>query len=164
MCDFYLAILRFFCTFAQNFKPRRSVKSERIYNFHLRQLHFIEAVNKLWKKTPSGKLNLKNLCTLAAATSPAPRFYVTPRHALDQYFDYKRTGVVCRKNDVAKDMYKCIFERYEKALEKNNGVEFRYSVMQNVLDEAAPSFFLSPKSAYSFYCRAIEYKRSLARK
>lgn len=106
---------------------------------------------------------MRKLCALAA-TSPAPRFYVTPRHALDQYSDYKRTGSVCRNSQMAQEMYKCIFDMYEKVLAENNGTEFKYSIMQNVLDSPAPSFFLSPSAAYAFYCNAMAYKRSLARK
>lgn len=164
--DFNLPISKKIPTFASQFKTPetpRSVKSERIYNFHCRQLDFIEAVNKLWKKSHSNRPNLQRLCALAAA-SPAPRFYVTPRHALDEYGDYTRTGVICRENAIAKEMYRCIFERYERALADSNGVEFKYAIMQNVLDEPAPSFYLSPKAAYAYYCNAMAYKRSLSRK
>lgn len=83
---------------------------------------------------------------------------------MDEYCEYKRAGVICRKDKIAREMYKCIFERYEKALAENNGTEFKYSIMQDVLDGAAPSFFISPIAAYDFYCRAMRYKRSLSRK
>lgn len=49
----------------------------------------------------------------------------------------------------------CIFERYEQALANNITGDFKYSVMQDVLDAPAPSFFLNPDAAVKFYYHAL---------
>lgn len=163
-CYFLLDMSFIFSTFASNFITNyRSVKSERIYNHHLRQLHFIEEVNKLWKKSSSKHPNFKKLCAVASS-STAPRFYITPRQALEKYAQYQRTGSIDVSSTLTEQMYLCIFERYEAALAARNGSDFKYSIMQDVLDEPAPSFYISPTAAVVFYYRAMAYKRSLARK
>lgn len=163
-CNYYLLMSFFFCNFASNFKPHaRSVKSERIYNSQLRQLHFIEAVNKLWKKTLSKHPNVKRICEIASS-SPAPKFYISPKRALSKYYEWKQTGSIKNVTELTNSMYELIFERYEEALKLNNGTDFKYSIMQDVLDSPAPSFYISPYSAYNFYCRSIRHKRALAKK
>ena len=126
-------------------------------------MHFLEAVNKLWKSTSSAHPNLKKLCVVASQ-SAAPQFYITPKHALDKYSEFVQTGVIDASSEVTRDMYRCIFARYKVALDANNGVDFKYSVMQDVLDSPAPSFFITPTAAIKFYYRAMAYKRSLAHK
>lgn len=75
-----------------------------------------------------------------------------------------RTGSIQVVSDITRSMYMCIFEKYRAALEANGGLDFKYSIMQDVLESPAPSFFISPTDAKGFYYRAMKYKRSLARK
>lgn len=75
-----------------------------------------------------------------------------------------QTGIIDASSEVTRNMYRCIFDRYKIALDANNGADFKYSIMQDVLDAPAPSFFITPSAAIKFYYRAMAYKRSLAHK
>lgn len=77
------------------------------------------------------------------------------------YYRYKQTGSVNCTQNVKRRMLTCIFERFEAALAASDGSEFKYSIMQDVLDAPAPSFFISPESAYLMFYKALHYKRSL---
>lgn len=99
-----------------------------------------------------------------ASISAAPQFYVTPKQALYAYNKYKRTGTISASSEITRQMYLCIFGKYDAALAAGNGADFKYSIMQDVLESAAPSFFINPSVAFVFYYRAMAYKRSLARK
>lgn len=99
-----------------------------------------------------------------AASSAAPQFYIAPKQALEMYSTYLRTGNIPVSLDVTRQMYLCIFERYKAALAQSGNTEFKYSVMQEVIESPAPSFFIVPKMAASYYYYAMRYKRSLCRK
>lgn len=120
-------------------------------------------MDKLWKKSTSQHPNLKKLCAVVS-TSEAPQFYITPKQALEKYNEYKRTGTIahCGSSEVTRSMYKAIFERYEVASANSRGLDFKYSIMQDVLESPAPSFYISPNTAFAFYYRAMAYKRTLA--
>ena len=120
-------------------------------------------MDKLWKTTSSSHPNLKKLCA-AVATSAAPQFYITPKQALEKYHEYKRTNTIRVSSAATRQMYLCIFSKYEDAYATRGNVEFKYSIMQDVLESPAPSFYISPSAAIAFYYRAMAYKRTLARK
>lgn len=123
----------------------------------------MDAVDKLWKETSSSRPNLKKLCA-AAASSGAPQFYITPKQALEKYCEWKRTHTFSASSSETRQMYLCIFSKYEEAYKASKGMEFKYYLMQDVLDSPAPSFYISPSAAVAFYYRAMAYKRTLARK
>ena len=83
---------------------------------------------------------------------------------MEKYNEYKRTHSVDVSSDITRQMYLCIFERYEREFNTRGETEFKYSIMQDVLESPAPSFYISPGAATFFYYRAMKYKRSLARK
>lgn len=160
LCQFFFVPLhRIFNSTLRSVKKR---KSERVYNSHLRHLHFIEAVDSLIKKSHSSKVKLDKICRIAAS-SAAPQFYIAPKQALEMYSRYVRTGEIPVSQEVTRRMYLCLFEKYKAALEQNGNTEFKYSIMQEVIESPAPSFFISPKMAAYYYYVSMRYKRSLSR-
>lgn len=99
---------------------------------------------------------------MLVAGQAAPQFYITPKQALDQYNQYKRSGKLDTDNPLTAQMYHDIFERYEKLL-ATNPCDYKYSIMQDVLESPAPSFYIKPSAATAFYYRAMAYKRRLNR-
>ncbi|MBQ6724032.1 MAG: hypothetical protein IJQ84_05920 [Paludibacteraceae bacterium] len=59
-------------------------------------------------------------------------------------------------------MYLSIFAKYD-ALINGGTSDFKYAVMQDVLEQPAPSFYLNPSSAVVFYYRAMAQHRKLCR-
>lgn len=145
----------------QNLRPVK--KSERLYNRHLRQLHFIDAVDTLWKDNGSVHPNLSNLCKVVAQ-SPAPQFYISPKHALEKYNLYLQTGTIHTDCPYTRQMYLDIFTRFQSIYLQKNNIDFKYAIMQDVLDTPAPSFYINPSSALAFYYRSMAYRRSLCNK
>ena len=135
------------------------MQTEKTYNHHQKQLHFIEAVQQLWDSKTFTRANLSRICRRVATLS-APQFYITPKQALEQYNRYKHTGRIYCKNPHIRQMYIDIFERYEQQV-SNGDDDFKYIIMQNVLSEPAPSFYINPNNAMTFYYRAMKYKRML---
>lgn len=58
-------------------------------------------------------------------------------------------------------MYLDIFERYQTLYRQQKGLDFKYSVMQDVLEQSAPSFYINPTAALAFYYRAMATRRAL---
>lgn len=140
------------------------MKSEKSYIQHLKKLHFVEAVYRLWKQA-GGKLDLSKYCPLAAA-SVAPQFYLAPTHALEIYAQYKNTGTTEAKKGMTQQMYVELFKRYEQLLAENDSKNThlsKYSIMQDAIETQAPSFFIEPSYAVNFYFRAMAYKRTLSK-
>lgn len=132
--------------------------SERLYNRRLRQTHFVQAVDKLWKTAFASRPNLTYLCR-AVAQSPAPQFYVSPKHALEQYNLWLSTGTVRTACPYTRQMYLDIFTRFQARYDRQGGIDFKYSVMQDILEQPAPSFYINPSAARAFYYRALAEKR-----
>lgn len=132
------------------------MKTERTYNAGLRSEHFIAAVHKQLhggkKPFPIGKL-----CAMVAA-SPAPQFYVAPKRALEMYNLYRKTGRIIPSSERHLQMYLEIFRRYDEMMASMQGA-FKYSVMQDVLEQPAPSFYIEPSGATEYYYRAMAARR-----
>lgn len=61
-------------------------------------------------------------------------------------------------------MYAEIFARYEKLMEASGGMVYQYRMMELVLNQTAPSFYLSEESAPVFYYKAMRKKRNKHKK
>ena len=122
-------------------------------------MDFLSAFDAVFRKAASNGLALKmtELCRLAA-NEPSPRFYVSTKTALCRYKRYKEGRCVIHNTEMRK-MYAEIFTRYEKLMEICGGSVFSSVLMERVLQESAPSFYLTPKSAVQFYYTAMAHKR-----
>ncbi len=133
--------------------------TERNYNSHLRQQHFVEAVDRLWKAKFISRPRLSYLCR-TVAESPAPQFYITPKQALEQYNRWEQTGEIRCEGEQTRRMYLDIFTRFRARYAESGGIDFKYVVMQEVLEQPAPSFYINPSAALTFYYRAMAHRRS----
>lgn len=59
-------------------------------------------------------------------------------------------------------MYLDIFSRYD-ALVESGSCDFKYSIMMDVLDSPAPSFYINPSAAHAYYYRAMKERRKMNR-
>ena len=87
-----------------------------------------------------------------AARSTAPRFYVTfenARRFVSLLMRGKRLPIV-NKNKV--EMYKEIYRRYKARL-KDCNKRYRYIILESIIEEPAPSFYLDEET-----CRGIVYR------
>ncbi|MBQ8100059.1 MAG: hypothetical protein IJ640_00345 [Prevotella sp.] len=83
---------------------------------------------------------------------------------MEKYNEWLCTGTLNAATKATRQMYLDIFSRYQDRLSANNGIEFKYSLMQDILESPAPSFYITPSSAAAFYYRAMAYKRTLSKK
>lgn len=101
-----------------------------------------------------------DICKMVAA-SPAPRFYIEPRKAVEHYKKY-RDGVSKIRHPMKRKMYAEIFARYEaimSQISKNNRHYFRIIVFEQVLKQPAPCFYLEENSAVKYYYKILYEKR-----
>ena len=56
-------------------------------------------------------------------------------------------------------MYLDIFARFQDRYNRQGGIDFKYSVMQDILEQPAPSFYINPSAARAFYYRAMAARR-----
>lgn len=137
------------------------LKTERTYYSELRLAHFLDAVNKQLKRSKK-VITIQHACAITAQ-EPAPQFYITPKQALEFYSEYKRTGKIPASKSNIRQMYEDIFLRYTQKQEELGWAGVKYLVMQEVLDEPAPSFYFNPKSAQQLYYKAVLLKRKKGR-
>lgn len=74
---------------------------------------------------------------------------------------YRKNGYIKGKSAVTTQMYLDIFSRYEARYAEARSNDFKYTIMQEVLDNTAPSFYIEPKAALAFYYRAMAQRRLL---
>ncbi len=121
-------------------------------------MHFIEAVDRLWKAKFISRPRLSYLCR-TVAQSPAPQFYITPKQALEKYSLWEQTGRIEGESEYTRRMYQDIFTRFRARYAESGGIDFKYVIMQDVLEQPAPSFYINPNAALTFYYRAMAYRR-----
>lgn len=97
---------------------------------------FFENLKKLRKKNP--KITLGEVVKLSAQCN-APRFYATFENARRFVSLLIRNKKLPIKNPNKVSMYKEIYRRYKKRMSKG---ECRYIVIEEILEEPAPSFYL----------------------
>ena len=156
----------FMCNFKQQpltIMRQPTNDSYKIENTNLKKLHFAEAVYRLRKKKEYAKYDLKSAC-VAACNQGAPQYYVTAKHALERYSQWKRLGDIENVSECDRRKFMEIFEKYEAERIKMPRENQKFSCMLNVLTSPASSYFISEGGILDFYYRAIMYKRSLARK
>lgn len=94
-----------------------------------------------------------------AAAQPAPRFYVETHSALLQYKKFKN-GTSNILFPEKRKMYAEIFARYESAMNAlNNPTKrfYKHIVMEKVLSQPAPCFYLDESTAVKkFYQYTME--------
>ena len=147
----------------RNFKAfhnHHHMRDERTYYRQLKSEHFIAAVNRVFRKSKQ-VLPFHVICRIASE-QPAPQFYISPRHALQQHNHFKRTGTIDAKDPVTEQMYRDIFRLFDERLAKNADC-FRLAAMQDILDRPAPSFYLHDKSAIKYYYAAMADRRMRAK-
>lgn len=137
------------------------MQTERTYNSIIKQRHFVNAVDALVRQKVFLHTPLKIVCAQAALL-PAPRFYITPKQALEQYRYYKKYGNLSSLNNLTRQMYLEIFDRFDNICK--NKKDFLYQCMQEVLNQQAPQFYINPDSAIAYYYRAINNQRKTINK
>jgi hypothetical protein len=103
-----------------------------------------------------------------AARSTAPRFYVTfenARRFVSLLMRGKRLPIV-NKNKV--EMYKEIYRRYKARL-KDCNKRYRYIILESIIEEPAPSFYLDEETFRGIVyrslrntCRKNEHHKAIA--
>lgn len=101
-----------------------------------------------------------DVCKMVANTA-APCFYVSLEQALLQYRLYKQ-GKSNIRSDVRRQMFAVIFMRFESLMKSANGGLYKYAAMSSVLEQPAPSFYLTDTSSVLFYYNARKKKRKKA--
>ena len=89
-----------------------------------------------------------------AARSTAPRFYVTfenARRFVSLLMRGKRLPIV-NKNKV--EMYKEIYRRYKARL-KDCNKRYRYIILESIIEEPAPSFYLDEETFRGIVYRSL---------
>lgn len=103
-----------------------------------------------------------------AARSTAPRFYVTfenARRFVSLLMRGKRLPIV-NKNKI--EMYKEIYRRYKARL-KDCNKRYRYIILESIIEEPAPSFYLDEETFRGIVyrtlrdtCRKNEHHKAIA--
>lgn len=92
------------------------------------------------------------------AKVPAPCFYVSAETAFYQYRLYKKGRSNIKDNERRK-MFAEIFVRYENLLKDSAGTMYKYAIMEAVLAQQAPSYYLTDETSIFFYYNARRKKR-----
>lgn len=129
-----------------------------------REEDFLAAYDKVVKTlNPTNIIiNTTEICKIVAH-NPAPCFYVSLEQALYQYRLYKQ-GRSNIKWIEKRKMYAEIFTRFEYLMELSGGKAYQYTVMEAVLNQEAPSFYLTDESAVYFYYNAMRKKKQKAKR
>lgn len=93
---------------------------------------------------------------------PAPSFYVEAESVLRKYYEYRKNPEafkVGRRQDLLLELFK----RYEEIRNKYGKSVCQYTIMEAIVNQPAPSFYLTPKYAITFYYNAMRNKRLKAR-
>ena len=89
-----------------------------------------------------------------ASKSSAPRFYVTfenARRFISLLMRGKRLPIT-NKNKIA--MYKEIFRRYKEKV-KNVEARYKYIILENIIEEPAPSFYIDEETFRGILYRSL---------
>lgn len=89
-----------------------------------------------------------------ASKSSAPRFYVTfenARRFISLLMRGKRLPIT-NKNKIA--MYKEIFRRYKEKV-KNAEARYKYIILENIIEEPAPSFYIDEETFRGILYRSL---------
>lgn len=124
-----------------------------------REKDFLKVFDETSKTLAANHIVFKtvDICRMVA-NSTAPRFYVSLEQALYQYRLYRKGKSYIRCEERRK-MYAEIFTRYEKLMELSGGSAYQYNIMDIVLSQEAPSFYMSNQYAPLFYYKAMNKKR-----
>lgn len=153
-------------TFVQKLKLTRSVIAKRRELNIQKQRDFAKNFNEMERCLRAQGLdyNITTICEMVAAL-PAPRFYVDVNEALLQYRDY-RNGRSHIRGIERRKMYAEIFSRFERqmnALIATGQRAVQTRVMQNVLEQEAPSFYYERNTAAKTYYREMLMARRMKR-
>ena len=89
-----------------------------------------------------------------ASKSSAPRFYVTFENAR-RFISLLMRGKklpITNKNKIA--MYKEIFRRYKEKV-KNVEARYKYIILENIIEEPAPSFYIDEETVRGILYRSL---------
>lgn len=89
-----------------------------------------------------------------ASKSSAPRFYVTFENAR-RFISLLMRGKklpITNKNKIA--MYKEIFRRYKEKV-KNVEARYKYIILENIIEEPAPSFYIDEETFRGILYRSL---------
>lgn len=140
-------------------RNRNYMITERNLIQERKETDFLKEFDNVVKQLRSADIEYKTnkVCSLVAQR-PAPCFYVSIEQALYQYRLYKQ-GISNIRNSVRRRMYAEIFARFENILETTPTHKFQYEIMEMVLKQPAPCFYLDDYSALQFYYNAIKKRR-----
>lgn len=134
----------------------------RLANTHAKYLDFLKCVSELRTCSDYKNSSLNTICIMAASHA-APQFYTSPKHALDVYYIWKKTGSMPCIFPHEKEKFFELFQKFDGIL-KNGQKKAMFSNMCAAVIQPASSFYIKPSFALKFYYRAKAYKRSLSRK
>ena len=139
------------------------MNTERNYIQEMRERDFLNKFDKVIKQMIDANITYKTtkVCIMVSR-QPAPCFYVSLEQALYQYRLFKH-GKSHIKNEERRKMYAEIFARFENLMDMAGGEAYQYQIMDIVLQQEAPSFYLNEASALQFYYNAVKNKRIKAR-
>ena len=98
-------------------------------------------------------------CLFEASTMPAPRFYMPPALAQRYVMRYDRGQDIGLSNPLKIAEVKELHRRYDKrrsALNAKGVPEIKYKIIEEILEEPAPSFYLD---AETLRCKFYAYNR-----
>lgn len=96
-----------------------------------------------------------------AASKNAPRFYITFENAR------RFTSLLLRKKKLPHinrnklEMYKEIYRRYLKRV-KENGAEHKYMILEQIIQEPAPSFYLDEQTFRGIVYKTLRTQQAIA--
>lgn len=137
----------------------------------LKAKHVVETFNEAVKQLQYRGLPPSNLRTIIrhAMSLGAPRFYVSFDKAARFVSLLHRGKSIPVKSPRRIALYTELHRRYEAFLKEHPSYEGNYSILREILQEPAPSFYISHKSftqiRYSYYRmkrkKALERKRTI---